>query len=297
MDVQLQVHLIVIIHLALLHTLFHLFQHVFQVLADEYGDDGRWCFVGTQTVIVARRGNRGTQQVGMFAYCLDGIDEEGEELQVGLWSLTGRQQVLARVGTHAPVVVLAGAVDEGKWLLVEQHTQFVAACNPIHQVHQQLIVIYGNVHLLEYGGTLKLCGCNLVVASTHRNTQLVRLNLEFLHETDYSLRNRAEVVVFQLLPLGRCMAEYGATGEYQVWTSEEQGFVYQEVFLLPAQSREHLIYVAVKVSANSNGSFFQRMHGLEQRRFEVECLTGVAHEDGGHTQCFVGADFHDESGR
>ena len=65
----------------------------------------RWSFAG--------RGDAGAQQISVFEYRADRVDEEGQEHQVALRRAAGRRQVLARVRAKTPVVVLAGTVDAG----------------------------------------------------------------------------------------------------------------------------------------------------------------------------------------
>jgi len=49
---------------------FNFFQHTRQIVADEDGDDSRRCFVRTETVIVARVSDRGSQQLRVLVHAL-----------------------------------------------------------------------------------------------------------------------------------------------------------------------------------------------------------------------------------
>ena len=51
-----------------------------QLLAHKDRDDGRGSLVGTQTVIIARGGYRGAQQVGVLVHSLDDGGKEHQEL-------------------------------------------------------------------------------------------------------------------------------------------------------------------------------------------------------------------------
>ena len=53
--------------------------------------------------------------------------------------LPGLEQVLAVVGAHRPVVVLAGAVDAGERLLVQERNEAVAPGDVLQDLHRQLL--------------------------------------------------------------------------------------------------------------------------------------------------------------
>ncbi len=75
------------------------------------------------------------------------------------------------------------------------------------------------------------------MARLHRNAELEQLALDFQHEGQHALRNRAEVMIFELLALRRLGAEQRAAGGEQVGPGEEEVAVDQEVFLLGAGGR------------------------------------------------------------
>ena len=60
------------------------------------------------------------KEIGVQADRANGGREEGEELRVGVWRFARLEKVLAIVGGHGPVVVLARAVDAPEGLLVQQ---------------------------------------------------------------------------------------------------------------------------------------------------------------------------------
>jgi hypothetical protein len=91
-------------------------------------------------------------------YCLDGIDEEGQEHEVGLRRFAGSQEVDTGVGGHAPVIMLAAAVDAGERLFMEQDPQLVTAGDAVHDIHQENVVIDGYADFFEDGGALELGG-------------------------------------------------------------------------------------------------------------------------------------------
>ena len=72
------------------------------------------------------------------------------------------------------------------------------------------------------------------MARLDRNAQLEQLALDLEHEGQHALGNGAEIMVFELLALGRLGAEERAAGGEQVGTGEVEVAVDQEVFLLGA---------------------------------------------------------------
>ena len=115
-----------------------------QLLTDEDGNDGRGCLVGAQTVIVARGGDGGAQQVGVIVNGLDDRGQEHHELQVLHRGVAGIQQVLV-LGAEGPVVVLAAAVDALERLLMLQADQTVLVGDLPHHLHRQQVVVDGDV--------------------------------------------------------------------------------------------------------------------------------------------------------
>ena len=55
------------------------------------------------------------------------------------------QKVIAGIGEHGPVIMLAAAVDACKRLFREQAVQVVPAGNFLHDLHGQLVMVTGHV--------------------------------------------------------------------------------------------------------------------------------------------------------
>ena len=60
--------------------------------------------------------------------------------------------------------MFAAAVHTAIRLLVEKHGKIMLAGNAFHQVHDQLVVIVGQVDILKDGCQFELVGCHFVVA-------------------------------------------------------------------------------------------------------------------------------------
>ena len=220
------------------------------------------------------------------------LHDEHHEAQVLLGRLAGSVQQHACVGGETPVVVLARAVDAGKRLLVQQHAETVVACHALHQLHQQHIVVHGQVAFFVDGGQLKLVGCHLVVARLHGYAQLQRLNLQILHEGLHALGDGTEVVVVHLLVLCRVVAHQRATGEHQVGAGRVETLVNQEVLLFPTQVGLHLLHLRIEQARHVGGSHVHGVQGSQQRSLIVEGLARVGNEDGGNAERVV----NDEDG-
>ena len=157
----------------------------------------------------------------------------------------GSIRLVPGVGAHRPVVVLAGAVDAGERLLVQQADEPVAAGDVLHHLHRQLLVVGADVRVLEDRRELVLARGDLVVAGLDRHAELAQLALGLEHVGEHALRDRAEVVVVELVALRRLRAEQRAAGGDQVGALEVVLLVDQEVLLLGADGGEHALGLLV----------------------------------------------------
>ena len=83
------------------------------------------------------------------------------------------------------------------------------------------------------------------------------------------------------------MTHEGAAGEHEVRAGGEEVFVYQEVFLFPAQEGVHALHFGVEELAHGNGCIVYGLEGLLERGLIVQCFSGVGNEDGGDAQGVV----------
>ena len=84
--------------------------------------------------------------------------------------------------------------------------------HPLQRRHQELLVVGGHVGPLEHRGQLELARGHLVVPGLGRDAELEQLALGVQHEGEDPLGDGAEVVVVELLALGRLGAEQRAAG-------------------------------------------------------------------------------------
>ena len=114
-------------------ALLELLDDVLELRAEEDRHDRRRRLVGAEAMVVAGVGDARPEQVGVDVHAADDRDEERQELGVGVRVVARVEQVLAVVGGHRPVVVLARAVDAGERLLVDEEHQAVLRREPAHR--------------------------------------------------------------------------------------------------------------------------------------------------------------------
>ena len=141
--------------------------------------------------------------------------------------------------------------------------------------HQHLLVVGGEVGALEDGRDLELAGGDLVVAGLGRDAELEERALGVVHEGQHAVGDGAEVVVVELLALGRLGAEEGATGVEQVGAQVDEGGVDQEVLLLGAAVGDDVVDVLVAEELQDAGGLVgHRLLRAQERRLVVEGLAG-----------------------
>ena len=266
-------------------TLHDRVQNGRQLVAQEDGDDGGRRLVAAQTVVVAGVGDAAAQHLLILVHTLDERRQKQQELGILTGSAAGLQQVLAGVGLERPVVVLAGAVDTGEGLFMEQADQPVAGSYLLQQLHGQLVLVTGGVGVGVDGRDLVLGGGDLVVLRLGQHTQLPQLLVQLPHEGGDPGLDGAVVVVVQLLPLGGTGAEQRAAAELQILPEVIHFPVNEEVLLLWSHLRGDVLYLRVAEQAeNADALAVQLPHGAQQRRFLVQRLAAVRAEDGGDIQ-------------
>ena len=104
-------------------------------------------------------------------------------------------------------------------------------------MHDQLLVVGGDVGVFEDRGDLVLARGHFVVPRLDRHAQLEQFSLGFEHEGQHALGNGTEIMIFEFLTLGRLRTEQGAAGGEQVGPGKVEVTVDQEVLLLGAGGR------------------------------------------------------------
>ena len=257
-----------------------LLQHGRDLRAEEGRNDGRRRLVGPKTMGVRGAHDRRLQQTVVFIDGRHGVHQEGDELQILRGGLARAEEVHARIGPERPVVVLARTVDPLEGFLVQQHAELMAAGDLVHNGHQQLVVVVGQIGLLVHGSQFELIGRHLVMTRLHGNAQLQAFVLEVLHEGHHARRDRPEIVVLELLVLGRLVPHERTAREHQVGTHGPEALVHEEVLLLPAQIGEDLLHVPVEIAAHLRGGLVHGRQRPQQGHLVVERLARIGDEDG-----------------
>ena len=254
-------------------------QNRIQLIAQENGNDSRRCLVSTQTVVVARSGNRDSQQILIIIHGLDDRTEEKEELGILIGGVARRKQVLSAVGGYGPVIVLAASVHPCKRLLMQETNQTVLCSNLLHDLHGQLVVVCGHIGRCIDGCQLMLGRSHFIVLCLGQNSQLPELVIEILHESGNARLDHAKIVIIHFLALGRSGAKKSTAGKAQIRSLLVHFPGNQEIFLLRANRRNHPLCIIIsKQTQNPQSLLAEHFHGPEKGRLLVQSMSAVRAE-------------------
>ena len=141
-------------------------------------------------------------------------------------------------------------------------------------------MVVGEVGLLVDRSQLELIGRHLVMTGFDRNAQFQAFVFEVFHECHHAGRDRTEIVVLQLLVLGRLVAHERTAREHQVGTHSPQAFVHKEILLFPAQIRHDPLHVLIEVAAHLRRSLVHGRDRTQQGHLVIERLARIGDEDG-----------------
>ena len=174
--------------------------------------------------------------------------------------------------------MLARTVDARVGLLVQEALEAVLLGDVAERVHHQHVVVGREVQLLELRRELELGRSDLVVTGLRRDAELPELLLDVVHEREDAIRNRAEVVIFELLALGGRSAEKRAAGEDEVRALLPVLLVDEEVFLLGAERATGVgLFLAEELHETLEG-LVEGLHRTEKRCLLVERFTRISTE-------------------
>ena len=259
-----------------------------QFITQEDGNNGGRCFAAAQAVVIAGGSNGAAQEILIFIHALQESGQEQQEPGVLGRSLAWLEEVFAGISSQGPVIVLTGAVDAGKGLFMKQAHQIVLGCHLLHDGHHHLVVIAGGIGISIDGCQLMLAGSALVVLGLGQNAQSPQLLIQFLHEAGNTGTDGAEIMVIQLLTLGRQSTKQGPSGEAQVFPLGIQILGQQEIFLLSTHLADHAFGLRITEKPQNADSFPGNfLHGAQQRGLLIQGLTGVGEEAGRDIQASV----------
>ena len=211
--------------------------------------------------------------------------QEDKELGVVQRGLAGIEQVVALGIADGPVVVLAAAVDAGKGLFVEQADEVMPRRDLVQQVHDEHVVVGGDVGVLVDGRDLELTGGHLVMPGLGRDAEAEQGVFHILHEGHDARRDGAEVVVFHLLALGGRGAHQRASRQQQVGAQGGKTAVDKEVFLFRSHTGAHEGgRIVAEQAQDAQGLPGKGGNGTHERDLAVQGLARIAVEQGGHMQ-------------
>ena len=267
------------------HTVHDGVDDVGQHVAQIDGDDGRRGFVGAQTMIVARTHRAQTQGDTVLVHGPEHGGQEDEELGIVQRGLAGIEQVVALGITDGPVVVLAAAVDAGKGLFVEQTDEVMPRRDLVQQVHDEHVVVGGDIGVLVDGRDLELTGGHFIMPGLGRDAEAEQGVLHILHEGHDTRRDGTEVVVLHLLALGRRGAHQRAARQQQVGAQGGQTAVNEEIFLFRPHAGTHEGgRIVAEQAQDAQGLAGKGGDGAHERDLAVQGLARIAVEQGGHMQ-------------
>ncbi len=244
-------------------------------------------------MIIAVRGDGGTQNIRVLVNGADGGNQKHQELNVVMRCLAGIEQVIPIIIGERPVDMLAGTVDTGKRFFVHECGQPVLFGDGFERVHHQLVVINGQIGFFINRRDFKLAGRHFVVSGLRRNAQFKKFFFDVMHIGRYSFFNAAEILIFQFLSLGGRSADNGSAAQHQILTFEKIIHINQKVFLFGTKigiyffdifDAQHLQHI--------DGAVAQCADGTQQRCLFVQRLSVVGNKDarnakgGGNTVSF-----------
>ena len=138
---------------------------------------------------------------------------------------------------------------------MKQALQSVTAGYHLQGLHHDLVVVYSHVALCVNRSQLMLCRSYLVVLGLGCDAQLPQLLVDLFHEGRDTLTDIAEVMVIQLLSLGRHGSEQGTAGVNQVFSLQIFRLVYQEVLLLRSYGRGYSLRCGISKETQQSQRF------------------------------------------
>ena len=163
----------------------------------------------------------------------------------------------------------------------------------LHQLHHQLVVVGGDIGGGVKGRQFVLGGGGLVVLGLGHDAQLPQLLVQLLHVGLHLRLDGAEIVVVQLLALGRLCPEEGAPGVAQVAALPVQLPRDQEILLLRPDGGGDAVGFGIPHGPQKAQRLpVEGVHTAQQGGLFIQRFAGVAAEGGGDVQAVI----LDESG-
>ena len=133
-----------------------------------------------------------------------------------------------------------------------------------------------------------LTGGALVMLGLAEDTEAPKLLVEILHEGGDTGTDRTEIVIIQLLTLGRLGTEEGPAGQAKILTLRVQALGQEEVFLLGTDTGDDLPGLIVAKKPQDTDSCSGHSHiGPQQRRLHIQRIAVIREEAGRDIQATI----------
>ena len=150
--------------------------------------------------------------------------------------------------------------------------------------HHQHVVIAGQIQLLEDRRKFELRGGHFIVTGLGGDPQFPEFALHLVHEVEYPHFDRAEIVILELLMLGRGGAEEGPPRLEQIGTQKVEMPVDEKIFLFRSQGDGHLFIGQAEALHQSLRRAREGLDGPQERGLAVEGFSRITAEGGGDAQ-------------
>ena len=128
--------------------------------------------------------------------------------------------------------MLSGAIHSSKGFLMKKTGHSMTSRNLFHRLHSHLIVIHSQICLLINRCQLVLGRCCLIVLCLGCHAQLPQFYIQISHIGADPFPDSSEIMIIQLLSLGRHGSKQGSSCINQILSLEILVPVYHKIFLL-----------------------------------------------------------------
>ena len=186
--------------------------------------------------------------------------------------------------------MLARAVHAAEGLFVQQAHEAVVAGYLLEGLHHEMVLVGRDVRHAVDRRELELVRRDLIVLGLGRDADLPEFLVHLDHEGRDTLGDLSEIVILELLSLGRKGAEHGPSGQHEVLSGGEILFVDEEVFLLGTDRGDDAAGCRVAEGLeNAERLGADRLHRPEERGLLVEGLAVIGDEGGRDDESLAGA--------
>ena len=129
------------------------------------------------------------------------------------------------------------SVDPLERFFMKQTDHIMARRNLLHNLHSELIVVYGNVGGRKNRRELVLGRGNFVMLCLGENSIRPKRSVQVLHKFGNSGLQNAEIMIFQLLSPRRIRPEKRPSRQKEIFALFIDIFIHKKIFLLGSHRR------------------------------------------------------------